>query len=118
MTQLAGREAMALCQYAWSWKTVATRICESTAGKARYRHRTLTVSNDVDDTKDQSVLGPHRDVTPVSISGNRSLLCSCRQECVHLADASNLVARGVDSEDEDKDDREEYGGMGAVLQNS
>ena len=52
----------------------------------------------------------------MSVSGNRSFLCSGRQEFVHLTDAPDLVARGVDGEDEDEDNREEHGSVGAVLQ--
>jgi hypothetical protein len=43
------------------------------------------------------------------------LLRGGSQELVHLADASNLVARGVNSEDEDKDDRKEHCSVSAVL---
>jgi len=75
---------------------------------------TLTVSNNVDHTKDQSVLGPHRDVTPLRVSRNRSFRRSSRQKFVHLPDAPNLITCSVDGEDEDKDDREEYGCVGAV----
>ena len=73
----------------------------------------LTVSNDVDDTEDQSVLGPHRDIAAVSVSRNGGLGGSGRQEFVHLSDAPDLFARGVDGEDEYEDDREEDGGVGA-----
>lgn len=75
----------------------------------------LTVSNNINHTKDQSILGPHRDVTSVGISGNRSLLRGSRQEFVHLTNTPNLVTRGVDGEDEDKDDRKEDGGVSAAL---
>jgi hypothetical protein len=76
----------------------------------------LTISDDVDHTKNQSVLGPHCDVTSVSVPWNRSLLRRGRQEFMHLTDTSNLITRGVDGKDEDKDDREEHGSVGAVLQ--
>ena len=52
----------------------------------------------------------------MSVPGNRSLLGSGRQEFVHFTDTSNLVARGVDGEDEDENDRKEHGGVSAVLQ--
>jgi hypothetical protein len=35
---------------------------------------------------------------------------------VHLPDTSNLITRGVDGEDEHKDDRKEHGSVRAVLQ--
>ena len=50
----------------------------------------------------------------MGVSANGGLRCSGREKFVHLADASDLVARGVDGEDEDKDDREEHGSVGAV----
>jgi hypothetical protein len=76
---------------------------------------TLTVPNNVNYPKDQSVLGPHRDVTSLGVSRNRSLRRSGRQKFVHLADASNLITRGVDGEDEDKDNREKDRRVGAVF---
>jgi hypothetical protein len=75
----------------------------------------LTVSNDINHTEDQSILGPHRDVTSLSVSGNRSLLRSGSQQFVHLADASDLFTRGIDGEDEHKNDREEHGSVGTVF---
>jgi len=72
------------------------------------------MSHDVNHTEDQSVLGPHRDVTSFGVSADRGLCRSNRQKFVHLADASNLFTRGVDGEDEDKDDREEHSGVGTV----
>ena len=74
-----------------------------------------TVSENVDHTKDQSVLGPHSDVTSVSISRDRGFSRSDRQEFVHLPDASDFFTRSVDGKDEDKYDREEYGSMGAAF---
>ena len=79
---------------------------------------TLTVSNNVNHTEDQSVLRPHRDVTSVSVSGNRGFGRSGRQKLMHLSDASDLIARGVDGEDEDKDDREKHGSVGTVSRRS
>lgn len=76
---------------------------------------TLTVSNNVNHTKDQPVLGPHRDVTSVSVSGDRGLGCGVRQEFVHLPNATDFFARGIDGEDKDEDDREEHGGVGAMF---
>ena len=52
----------------------------------------------------------------MGVSANRVLSRSGGQKFVHLANASNLVTRGVDGEDEDKDDREEDGSVGAVVQ--
>ena len=52
----------------------------------------------------------------MGVSANGGLSRSGGQKFVHLADASNLVTRGVDGEDKDKDDREEHGSVGAVVQ--
>ena len=76
---------------------------------------TPTVSDNVNHTKDQSVLRPHGDVTSVCVSGDRSFSRSCRQKFVHLSDASDFVTRGVDGKDEDKYDREEHGSVGAAF---
>ena len=53
----------------------------------------------------------------MGVSANRGLRRSGSQKFVHLADASDLVTRGVDGEDEDKDDREEDSSVGAVPRN-
>jgi len=74
-----------------------------------------TVSDNVNHTKDQSVLRPHGDVTSVGVSGDRSFSRSCRQKFVHLSDASDFVTRGVDGKDEDKYDREEHGSVSAAF---
>jgi len=74
-----------------------------------------TVSENVDHTKDQPVLGPHCDVTSVSVSRDRSFGRSDCQEFVHLPDASDFVTCSVDGKDKDKDDRKEYGSVGAVF---
>ena len=51
----------------------------------------------------------------MSISGDRGFSRSDCQKFVHLADASNFFTRGVDGEQEDKDDHEEHGSVGAVF---
>ena len=51
----------------------------------------------------------------MSVPGDRSFSRSERQKFVHLANASNFVTRGVDSEDEDKDDRKEHSSVGAAF---
>lgn len=51
----------------------------------------------------------------MGVSGNRIFSCGGRQKFVHLSNAPNLITRGVDGEDEDKDDCKEHCSVGAVF---
>ena len=69
------------------------------------------VANDVDNAEDEAVLGAHGDVRALRVACDGLLCGGFIEQCVHGAEAADLIARGVDGEDEDEDDCEEHCGM-------
>lgn len=91
MTQDAGREAIARCQY------YSIYVSPRKVGyKARGTYGLVLedgckVSDDVDDTKDEAVLAPHGQVRATSVS-RHGVGGGCRsEEIVHRGDGTDLL---------------------------
>jgi hypothetical protein len=118
LTQDWGLLAMARCQYAWSLNTVAKfpkyqSIVQDTID---IFHIDLKLTNDIDNSKYQSILRAHRQITAMRVSSNWSLSRGLYEQLVHPSRAPDLWRRRVGGKDEGEDDGEEHSGMCIVAQ--
>lgn len=54
-------------------------------------NKKTNVPDNIDDTKNQTILTPHRQITSVSVASYRVLLCGDTEQLVHLAERANEV---------------------------
>ena len=71
------------------------------------------VADDVDDAEDDAVLGAHGEVGALGVARDGLLGGGLGEEGVHRAERADLLARGVDGEDEHEDDGEKDRGVRA-----
>lgn len=72
------------------------------------------VPDDVDDSENQPVLRAHSQVRALRVARERLICGSLCKQSMHLAEATDLLARRIYGEYEQEDDREKDCGMCAV----
>lgn len=114
-TQVAGRLAIARCQYYTEFEHAKRTARKLEAGRnptyGLVLEHSRKVPDDIDYTEDESVLRTHRQVGTLCVPSHGLICRSPGEQRVHRAEAADLLACCVYSKYEDKDDREENRGM-------
>jgi hypothetical protein len=103
LTEVAGREAMARCQYLWFRIQPWVHRNDNCALRLVLKHG-REVSDSVYDTEHQTVAGAHGQVRAVLVAWNWRHFGCLRQEGVHLREGADLVRGGVHRKEENQDD--------------
>jgi hypothetical protein len=110
LTDVAGREAMARCQYLWFRIQPCTCRNGNCAVRLILKHG-REVSDGIYDTEHQTIAGAHGEVRAVLVAWDGRYFGCLRQEGVHLREGADLVRGGVHREEENKDDDVQNGCM-------
>ena len=71
------------------------------------------VTNDIDNTENETVLGTYGEVGAVCVTRDWCSLSSFREKFMHSVDGADLGGGGVDCEHADQDDAVKHSGVGA-----